>query len=111
MRVSTLVALILLSGTILASAMEYTRDGKTYDVPVCGGFLGIQCSPKQWCHFPMGASCGRGDQFGTCQTRPEFCPDIFMPVCGCDNKTYPNACSAARAGFDVAYLGPCRTGP
>jgi hypothetical protein len=111
MRVSTLVAIVMLSGTIVASAMEYTKDGKTYEVPFCGGFIGIPCGPNEWCDFPMGATCGVGDQAGTCRPRPKFCPEIFMPVCGCDNKTYPNSCSAARAGFDVAYLGPCRTGP
>jgi hypothetical protein len=84
MRALALIAIVLLSATIEASALDYTRDGKTYDVPVCGGFVGIPCGPKQYCDFP---------------------------VCGCDNKTYPNACSAARAGSSVAYLGPCRTGP
>ena len=111
MRVLTLIAIVLLSATIEASALDYTRDGKTYDVPVCGGFVGIPCGPKQYCDFPVGTACGAADQFGTCRTRPEICPDIFMPVCGCDNKTYPNACSAARAGSSVAYLGPCRAGP
>jgi hypothetical protein len=46
MRVLALIAIVLLSATIEASAMDYTRDGKTYDVPVCGGFVGIPCGPK-----------------------------------------------------------------
>lgn len=33
MRVLALIAIVLLSATVEASAMDYTRDGKTYDAP------------------------------------------------------------------------------
>lgn len=58
MRVLALIAIVLLSATVEASAMDYTRDGKTYDAPVCGGFVGIPCGPKQWYDFPVGSACG-----------------------------------------------------
>ena len=45
---------------------------------------------------------------GTCETRPINCPDIFMPVCGCDGETYSNGCDAAAAGVAVASEGECR---
>jgi Kazal-type serine protease inhibitor domain len=93
-----------------ASAIELNQGGKQIDVPVCGGFVGLQCTDKQWCNFPQAAACGSGDQFGVCRARPEFCPEIVMPVCGCDGKTYGNACKAAREGSDVAYVGGCRSG-
>ena len=42
---------------------------------------------------------------GACTTRPLACPSIYLPVCGCDNKTYGNSCSAARAGVSVKHNG------
>ncbi|KAL8008018.1 putative Kazal domain-containing protein [Plasmopara halstedii] len=41
-----------------------------------------------------------------------LCDDDYAPVCGFDNKTYPNACifqaTNCRTNVTKAYLGPCR---
>jgi hypothetical protein len=42
-----------------------------------------------------------------CARRPEACIQIFDPVCGCDGRTYGNACTASSAGVSVDFDGPC----
>jgi cysteine-rich repeat protein len=61
------------------------------------------CGASAYCAKPEGAC----DREGACQPRPQSCPDVSAPVCGCDGTTYPNACDAAAAGASVASPGPC----
>ena len=38
-------------------------------------------------------------------------PEIFDPVCGCDNRTYANRCEAYAAGVSGAHEGVCGGNP
>lgn len=85
---------------------SYRRGGR-----VCGGFAGLGCKRGDYCAYQPGV-CGRiADAAGVCQPRPRFCTRIYQPVCGCDGRTYPNACVAASYGASVSYSGQCRIYP
>jgi len=64
-----------------------------------------QCPPDSYCDKADGDCQG----LGQCRKRPEICFDIYDPVCGCDGRTYGNACYAARARVNVKYRGECFT--
>lgn len=76
-------------------------------VAKCGGLAGFQCKGATYCEFEKAQHCGAADQMGTCQTKPQMCPQVMMPVCGCNGQTYSNSCMANAAGVSVAASGPC----
>jgi len=76
----------------------------------CGGIAGFQCATGLYCAFPPQAQCGAADQMGACAAIPEMCTEQYAPVCGCDDKTYPNACAAARVSVSVVKEGECAGG-
>ncbi len=73
----------------------------------CGGISGTQCPSGFFCEQPAGQCLEDFHGTGTCQPTPEFCTEIYTPVCGCDGQTYSNQCVAATAGVSIAVEGEC----
>ncbi|MCK6509888.1 hypothetical protein L6R29_07990 [Myxococcota bacterium] len=74
----------------------------------CGGIQGAVCQNKaEMCILPNG-SCKTAEAKGNCQIRPQTCPQSLDPVCGCDGKTYNNACAAHVANVQIDYTGKCK---
>lgn len=72
----------------------------------CDGITALLCGDDYYCQYEEG-TCGDDDQSGVCAERPEVCALIYAPVCGCDDRTYGNACEAAAAGVSVRREGTC----
>ncbi|MET0592262.1 MAG: hypothetical protein ABW133_06160 [Polyangiaceae bacterium] len=75
----------------------------------CGGFASLKCPDptKSFCDYPETAECGAGDVPGVCKPRPASCAAGGPTVCGCDGKSYLNACEAHAGGTDDHPNGSC----
>jgi len=62
-----------------------------------------ECEVGEMCIKKIGDCSG----WGHCEELPEGCPEIFDPVCGCDDVTYSNLCEANRLYRNAKYSGEC----
>jgi len=73
----------------------------------CGTRGGVMCEADEFCNHEPDAECGATDRGGVCEQKPDVCAEIYKPVCGCDERTYGNACEAHSKGVSVKHDGEC----
>lgn len=105
-RLCAILSLALFAFVLATPSPAVARHGGGVGAR-CGGIVGLRCAPGLWCEMRPG-SCRVADAFGRCARRPQICPRIYLPVCGCNGRTYSNDCTRRAAMVNKRHDGACR---
>jgi hypothetical protein len=72
--------------------------------------LDSDCPQGTFCFLGPG-QCAQAVPLGFCTDIADHCTAAAVPVCGCDNRTYLNACVASRNGQAQATSAACVNSP
>lgn len=107
MRKGAMRSLMVLIGFVFvfvwpAAPLSAAKLGET-----CDGIAALRCDEGLWCEH-QGGECNVADGSGTCaKEEGEMCYLVYLPVCGCDGKTYGNDCERRRGKAQLDHEGEC----
>lgn len=87
--------------------VQHVATGTITGDEACGGFAGLGCGAGEYCDVTTANACGGADLMGVCKPLGELCNQVYVPVCGCDGKTYANDCERVQAQVQLAHDGAC----
>ena len=96
-----LVLAFALADVAAAQVSRIRREGQ-----MCGGIAGFQCEKGLWCD-PQPGLCRGADIAGICVADAEMCTLVYLPVCGCDGRSYGNDCERRRVKVAKDHDGEC----
>ena len=102
--VAAAAALMAAGASTAAPRQSFLEDGKT-----CTTDDGKACRVGAYCKRAYGACTEVPKGEGVCTPIPDLCGDQGKPVCGCNGKTYENACMAEIDEANVAHEGSCNS--